>query len=569
MSRRRNRQPVKQPLCKRHPNWTSALTRLRLRLAAHAGWLVLGARPRAAPCGAASLGLRSALAAVSLAGVLGATSANTTPRAAHVLVDATLDSLGVGRDVRTLAVLRTDMRSVMFDVVQNDHPGPPFPVQGFLSGKVIDDFADRFQVSVLDDDSSANRRLVLTPQTQFAATPDGQVVGRAVPPPPSWETEDPLRALRLASAAPDLSTEPDELLHGAQQHVVAFHNGSVPVRIFIDAQTGLPSATEAKVTLSNGATGTVAWNAWGDVLERSEFMLYDLVDGLRYPQQISVYRNGAHVRTTVRSHPVIDAPQDLAAAKAIPLAEPQALDLERIRLGQSLGWPPTADLSPQEIAPGVVQFPGSWYTTLVRQSDGVVVLDAPIAPGYSRAVLSEISRRFPGARVKAVVASTAFYWHIAGLREYAALGVPIYVRDRNLPIVHDLLAAPHHLRPDTLARRHMRPDLRPVSAPMQIGKGRNAITLIPVRYGEQPMVMSWLADAKILHTAEMVQPLGPGGALLYPEALHEITRSVAEAAVPTAGLRIIGMHMSPTPWSSVAAALEPAVHHPQPSRPPA
>jgi hypothetical protein len=69
------------------------------------------------------------------------------------------------------------------------------------------------------------------------------------------------------------------------------------------------------------------------------------------------------------------------------------------------------------------------------------------------------------------------------------------------------------------------------------------------------MLMSWIQDARILHTAEMVQPLGPNGALLFPEALLEISRSVSEAGIPTGSLSIIGMHMSATPWSTVCTTL--------------
>ncbi|HET6971817.1 MAG TPA: MBL fold metallo-hydrolase [Phenylobacterium sp.] len=501
-----------------------------------------------------------AAAGLTLAGA-GAAAAHETPTGpALTLVEEALDRLGVGRDVRSLATMRTEMRAVAFDLVENDHPDAPFPIQDFPAGTVIDDYAGRTQVTLSKSPTGGERRLVLKPVAQISNTV-GQPYA-AAPPPPSWETEDPLRALLLARAAPDLTREPDAARHGAMQHVVAFHNGRFPVRIFIDTMTGLPTATEVRIVVTDGVAGSVAWNAWGDVVERSEFMLYDLADGVRYPQQIDVFRNGAHLRAVQRSNPRFDDPQDRRLAEISEGPAAKNLDLDHLAVGQPVGGPPGPARTPHEIAPGIIQLPGSWYATLVRQADGVVVLDAPIAPGYSQAVLAEAARRFPGAKVKAVVVSTGFFWHVAGVREYAALGVPIYVRDRNVPILRALLVAPHTLRPDTLARRRTPVDLRAVSAPITIGKGVNAITVMPVRYGEQPMVMSWLPDARILHTAEMVQPLGPGGSLLFPEALHEITLSVAEAGIPTDGLRIIGMHMSPTPWTAVAAALGPATHQP-------
>lgn len=89
-----------------------------------------------------------------------------------------------------------------------------------------------------------------------------------------------------------------------------------------------------------------------------------------------------------------------------------------------------------------------------------------------------------------------------------------------------------------------------------IGTGPNAIALYPVSMATQPMLMSYVADARLLHTGEMVQPLGPGGSILFPESLIELTDTVrADGLVVD---RIIGMHMSPTPWRAVADTLHKA-----------
>ena len=67
------------------------------------------------------------------------------------------------------------------------------------------------------------------------------------------------------------------------------------------------------------------------------------------------------------------------------------------------------------------------------------------------------------------------------------------------------------------------------------------------------MMIAYMPGIRLLHTAEAVQPLGPGGSLLYPESLREISDEVSARNLHVE--RIIGMHMSPTPWSSVSAAL--------------
>lgn len=472
---------------------------------------------------------------------------------ARALVECTLDNMGVGRDLRRLHTLRFEIQSITFDLAQNNHADAPFPVSEFATASVLEDYLGDREVTIRSAEGGGETRLFLSRQAQVTQSPNG-ALGKAIPPPPSWESQDPVRALLLARLATDLVREADTVSHDALQRVVSFRNGRFRVRIFIDERLGLPTATESTVAFDNGASGSVAWNGRGDITDRAEFMVYDLVEGLRFPLQTHVFRDGVHLRSTVRSGLRLDAKVDIDAIATLPaVPAPQALDMDALALGQIIG--PDPGRGTEEIAPGIIQIAGSWYSTIVRQPDGLVIIDAPISAGYSHRVLAEAARRFPDLPVKAVIASTGFAWHIGGLREYAARGIPIYVRDRNLAIVQTLLAAPHTLAPDAYSRSPMKADLRPLSAAVTIGTGANATKVMPVRFGEQPMLMSWIADARILHTAEMVQPLGPGGALLYPESLLEIVRSVDEAGVPVGGMSIIGMHMGPTPWARVGQTL--------------
>ncbi|HZV65316.1 MAG TPA: hypothetical protein VFG03_10475, partial [Telluria sp.] len=260
-------------------------------------------------------------------------------------------------DVRQLPVVRTSVQSVSFDLVENNHPGPPFPVQGFSTATVVADYQGGREVSTATPSGS---RTVQTREAQLRLPAAGaSAPGPALPPPPSWETQDPIRALLLARSAADLKREPDQDLHGAPQHVVSFHNGRYPVRIFIDDRLGLPSATEAIVSYTNGSAGTVAWNAWGDVTERAEFMNYDFKDGLRYPQQTDVYVNGEHSRVSARSELRIGAEEDAALLAALPeIPAPAPFDINGLALGQAVPNGPDPKRSTTELAPGIVQFPG-------------------------------------------------------------------------------------------------------------------------------------------------------------------------------------------------------------------
>lgn len=377
--------------------------------------------------------------------------------------------------------------------------------------------------------------------------------------PPSWQTRDAVRTLLLAQTAADLRLEQPATLHDHPQNVVSFHNKRYDVKVYIDTRTDLPSAVEATVEYSGASATDTAMNVWGDIRERTEFMDWRPVEGVRIPFQRDEFRNDELYLTVRLSEAHVNVPLIATEFEVQAAARKDAatrVSVHELPLGHSILDAPDPNRPITEIAPGVVQIPGSWYSTLVRQPDGLVVIDAPISAEYSRKVLAEAQRRFPGIPVKAVITSTGFLWHIAGIREYVARGIPLYVRDHNVALVHRLLASRHTLVPDDLERAPKTPIIHAVSDRTTIGSEHNAVIVMPIRRGTQDMIMTYLPDAHLLHTGEMVQPLGPNGALLYPESLLEIKDSVRDESLQVE--TIIGMHMSPTPWHAVDDTLRAA-----------
>lgn len=482
-------------------------------------------------------------------------------------VSRALKAMGQSQDLHRAAALRTETINAVWDIVEFDHTDAPYVLEGVSHASVINDLhssrrlIDESQFGAGAAPSSLHTRTLLTPTEERT---DRVMTGR---PPmttrydalPAWNTDEPISTLLLAEKASDLVQESDASPHGIPQHVVSFHVGRYPVRIFLDATTGLPSAIETTRVMQRANSIDVAYNAMGDQVDRVELMNYALFDGVRYPVQSDLFRNGVHLSTTIRSDLHLDATLD---AQAFTLPENTVaishVTVDDIALGQPVGLAPNPKAPITEIAPGVVQIPGSWFSTIVRQDDGLVIIDAPISTGYSRKVLDEAARRFPGLPVKALITSTAFYWHAAGVREYVARGIPIYVRDRNVAVIRAMLEASHTLAPDALAMHPVAPIIRPVSKATTIGRGHNAIMVYPVLEGEQPMEMTWIADAHLLHTGEMAMPLGPNGSFIQPESLLELKHSVDATPISTDGLRMIGMHMRPTAWNVLLKALKDA-----------
>lgn len=496
-----------------------------------------------------------------------AAPAQASDATARALVADALKAMGQAHDLHQVAGLRAQTINAEWDIVEFDHPDAPYVFQGASRASVWDDLrghrrlVDASQFGAGAAPASLHTRTLLTQdeeRTDWIAEghPPRTVREQA---PPAWRVEEPLTVLLLAEEARDLTKEKDVAAHGIAQHVVSFHDGRFPVRLFLDAVTGLPSAVEVTRVFRRANGADIAYNAMGDAHDRVEWMNYAVFDGVRYPVQSDLSRNGVHLKTTVRSELRVEAALDAEAFAMPPTEAPLSrATVDDLALGQPAGRAPDPKAPIAEIAPGVVQIPGSWFSTIVRQDDGLVIIDAPISTGYSRKVLDEASRRFPGMPVKALITSTAFYWHVAGVREYAARGIPIYVRDRNVSVIRAMLDAPHTLAPDALAMHPVAPVIRPVSTATRLGSGHNAIVLYPVSEGEQPMTMSWIADAHLLHTGEMVMPLGPHGALVQPESLLELRRSVAATPIVTDGLHLIGMHMRPTAWHVLLEALKDA-----------
>lgn len=448
------------------------------------------------------------------------------------------------------------IRISTFHLADRDHVGPPYATDYGDATTTDDERADRQVRSVnlaLATGAATEQRTVTIARTSVTSTMrNGKALGssRAGMASPAWWTQDPLRLLLRAAAAEDARFVGELPVHGVPARQIQFTDGGLSVTVSIAKGNLLPLAVETIVTLP----ADIAWGSRGDISERTEWQNWTMSSGIRLPFQTDVFRNGEPLMSSSIASVTFDpvAPSGFfeqdAAAIAL-LDAPGARDVDSLPLGRP-------DRPAKEIAPGVLQIPGPWYTMAVLQPDGVVVIDAPISTGYSEQAIAEIERRFPGKPIKAVVTTTSFNWHTAGLRAYAARGVPIYALDRNMGVVDTLLRAPHRLRPDELSLRSRRPIVRSVSKPMVLGTGATRITLYPIAHATSPMLMAYFPELQLLHTAETIQPLGPGGVMIFPESLREIVDEVAARKIDVR--TVVGMHMDPTPWSTVLRSLRAA-----------
>jgi len=324
------------------------------------------------------------------------------------------------------------------------------------------------------------------------------------------------------------------------------------VRIYLNAYTHLPSAMDYSGPLAHSSY----YAFLGDVTLRTYYGLWWLAKGgIRLPLQRTIEGNGMPDRTVVVRKLEINASlneSDLTIPPEI-LAKYQpdakSRDLEKLPLGN-----PQQPAS--ELASGIVFIPGSWNTTLIRQNDGVIVLEAPISSGYSTQVIREAHRRFPGLPIKAVVTTSDSWPHIAGIREYVANDIPIYALDLNRPILDRLIAAPRTSKPDLLSSSPRKPIFHLVREKVSLGTGKNRIDIIPIR-GEtsERQMMVWFPEQHLVYGSDPFQRRADGS-YFYPQTVSELIDAVRRNNLDP--VQFFMMHIGPTPWQDLQQAVSAA-----------
>jgi hypothetical protein len=363
----------------------------------------------------------------------------------------------------------------------------------------------------------------------------------------------PERVLFTALAADDLRAEADTVLQSVPHHVVAFTWRNLPVRLYLNSYTALPTEVEWQ----SAYPSNIFWSAWGDVTTRLYYSLWWLCPGgIHYPTQWDFVRNGLpdRVFTITKIATNVEFPADTFAISADERAtfhkRGGTLD------DRPLGIP---DQPAVEVAKDIVHIPGAWNVTLARQTDGIVIVEAPISSGYSAKVLAEAERRWPGVPVKAVISTSDSWPHLAGVREYVARGIPVYALDLNIAILSRLVTAPRTRFPDAAAQNPKKPDFHVVASKTLLGTGPNRIEIYPLR-GEtsERQMMVYFPEHKLLYGSDPFQKNERG--YTFPQTVWELVHAVERErfSVDT----FFMMHIGPTPWGDLLKAIEEAENAP-------
>jgi glyoxylase-like metal-dependent hydrolase (beta-lactamase superfamily II) len=355
----------------------------------------------------------------------------------------------------------------------------------------------------------------------------------------------PMRLLLTALGAADLHYETAQRVRSTLHPVLGFNWQGRAVRVMINPFNHLPDAVDTVAVFYDH------WYQWGDVHQRIYFDNWQTVHGLRYPTNEVEERNGilweSRQILKVDLHPAMDA----ADFK---------MDAQIAQKGlQSKGWERPFNVEKGiTLAPGITLFPGSWNATVVKQDDGVVLLEAPLSGTYMAGVIDKAKEQSPGQPIRAVLSTSDSWPHVGGVRQVVALGLPVYILDLNKPLLDRLVSSPRHLHPDLLAQSARPAVWRIVSQKVQVGVGANRMELYPLRgAATERQYMVYFPEHHLLYASDTLA-LNADGSLYAPELMREVMEAVKREnlAVTT----VFAMHQEPVPWAQVAALVERALN---------
>ena len=359
----------------------------------------------------------------------------------------------------------------------------------------------------------------------------------------------PERVLLTALDARDVHREADTVLQSVPQNVIAFTLDAAPATIYLNAYTHLPTAVDYSGPLARAGF----WAFLGDVTARTWYGFWWLAKGgIHLPMQWTMEGNGLADRTLIVKNLQIDAdlkeddfavPGDVRAQYK-PDAAPTSW--ETLPLGQ----PAT------ELAPGIVFIPGAWNVTLVKQDDGIVILEAPISSGYSAKVIAEAHRRFPGQPIKAVITTSDSWPHLSGIREYVAEGIPVYALDLDKPILKRVIDQPHTSKPDRLQESPREPIFHLVQDKLVLDSKINRMEIYPLR-GEttERQLMVYFPKQKFVYGSDAFQR-NPDNSFNLPQTVSELVDAVKREHLDVT--QYFMMHMGLSPWDELQKVIETA-----------
>ena len=319
----------------------------------------------------------------------------------------------------------------------------------------------------------------------------------------------------------------------------------INVKVAINPFNHLPDALETTEQFQDH------WYQWGDVKRKIYFDNWKTFHGVVYPTNEVEERNGIIWRSTQVLNLDLNVPIEDAQFQM----DAKAMERSTQSKGRESSFPGGKGT---DLAPGISLYESSWNATIVKQQDGIVILETPLSGTYADGLIQEAKKRYPGIPINAVLSTSDSWPHVGGVRQAVALNLPVYILDLNQPLLDRLVKSPRKLHPDLLAQSPKAPSWRIVSRKLQVGKGENRMELYPIRGGStERQYMVYFPEHHLLYASDTLS-LNHNGALYDPELMREVAEAVKREGLQVD--KVFAMHQDPVPWPQVMSLMEKALN---------
>jgi len=367
---------------------------------------------------------------------------------------------------------------------------------------------------------------------------------------------NPHLLLKEVAAAPSRARDGGaQLLDGTVHNLLVLEDGIHPITLYVNATTGKISKL---VTVENDPLHR-------DVPVELLYLGWEAAPqgGLLFPTDVYIAVDGEIVHTESRKAVTVNGTLD-ATTFELPASASPTYNAEDASRGErnhqfhmgfaSIGIPLDGlqtTVAPVELAPGVFHLTGGSHNSLViEQSNGLVLVEAPLNEERSEALLAWVKGRFPTKPITHVISSHFHDDHSAGLRTFVSEGAKVVVGEPSSRLFRDVFRAPSTIKPDALARK---PTVARLDSVAVGGNYTVADTTRPVAAYHvntthaADMLMVYLPNEKLLFSADVYSPGIPGS----PYPARELYKSITEVHKLTVE-RVAGAHGGVKDFSDLA-----------------
>ena len=255
----------------------------------------------------------------------------------------------------------------------------------------------------------------------------------------------------------------------------------------------------------------------GDEIDSWTFSEYETIDGLLVPRRMDSDWNGRLAeRFTLKDfavgRPVADSLLAIPAGytQLVPAGQP-----EIVKVGEGVWF--------------VERIGGGYRSLVVETDEGILVTDAPLNPGATRAAIALVEKTFPGKKVSWVAITHHHGDHMGGLPAYATTGATILAGSGSEDYLRTMASVPRTLGQIPLPTQAP-PPVNVVGVKGRRVFGKGAVKAVVIDIGPTSHAASMLAvyvpTQKLLFQGDLLRINDPGGVATAVDAANDLDRII-------------------------------------------